>query len=153
VLGIDLSDGMEAKARERLRDAGLEDRVELRCGDAAHLPWEDGAIDDIFMSFTLELFDTPEIPQFLSECRRVLRENGRIGIVAITREGPAGFAVEAYEWTHKHFPNLLDCRPIFVRRALEEAGFLIEHASIEKMWVPVEIVVAAKPTAGTANQS
>lgn len=144
VFGIDLSEGMEAKAREHLRDAGFEDSVELRCGDATHLAWDDGVFDAVFMSFTLELFDTPEIPLVLAECKRVLRVGGRIGVVAITKEGSEGLAIEAYEWTHRHFPNLLDCRPIYVRRGLEEAGFVINEATITKMWVPVEIVVASK---------
>ena len=122
----------------------LIDSVELTCGDATRLPYPDGSMDAVFMSFTLELFDTPEIPQVLAECQRVLRAGGRIGVVAITKEGKEGFAVEAYEWTHEHFPNLLDCRPIFARRALEDAGFSIRDATIAKMWVPVEIVVAAK---------
>jgi len=65
-------------------------------------------------------------------------------VVSIPKEGKDGFAVEAYEWTHQHFPNLLDCRPIFVRRALEDAGFAIRGASLTQMWVPVEIVVAEK---------
>jgi len=88
--------------------------------------------------------DTPEIPKVLAECRRVLRVGGRIGVVATTKEAEEGLAVEAYEWTHQHFPNLLDCRPIFVRRALEDAGFSIRDVTITKMWVPVEIVVAQK---------
>lgn len=144
VFGIDLSEGMRARARERVEKAHLIDSVELTCGDATHLPYPDGSMDAVFMSFTLELFDTPEIPQVLAECKRVLRAGGRIGVVAITKEGKEGFAVEAYEWTHEHFPNLLDCRPIFVRRALEDAGFSIGDATITKMWVPVEIVVAEK---------
>jgi ubiquinone/menaquinone biosynthesis C-methylase UbiE len=78
----------------------------------------------------------------LAECKRVLRTGGKIGVVAITKEGKDGLAIEAYEWTHRHFPN--DCRPIFVRRALEGAGLSIIDATITKMWVPVEIVVAEK---------
>src|SRR5664279_2322953 len=126
------------------RKQHLIDRVELSCGDATHLPYPDGSMDAVFMSFTLELFDTPEIPQVLASCARVLRPGGRIGVVAITKEGKEGFAVEAYEWTHQHFPTLLDCRPIFVRRALEDAGFSIRNATIANMWVPVEVVVGAK---------
>ena len=144
VFGIDLSDGMRARALERLEKEDLTARVELSSGDATRLPYPDGSMDAVFMSFTLELFDTPEIPQVLAECKRVLRTGGRIGVVAITKEGKEGFAVEAYEWTHRHFPNLLDCRPIFVRRSLEDAGFSIKEAAVTNMWVPVEIVVAVK---------
>lgn len=144
VFGIDLSEGMRARARERVEKEHVIDRVELSCGDATRLPYPDGSMDAVFVSFTLELFDTPEIPQVLAGCKRVLRPGGRIGVVAITKEGKEGFAVEAYEWTHQHFPNLLDCRPIFVRRALEDAGFAIRNATIRNMWVPVEVVVATK---------
>lgn len=145
VFGIDLSEGMRLRAQERLRKEHLIGRVELICGDATSLPYPDGCMDAVFMSFTLELFDTPDIPRVLAECKRVLRAGGRIGVVGITKEGKEGFAVEAYEWTHQHFPNLLDCRPIFVRRALEHSGFSIRDATIENMWVPVEIVIAEKP--------
>lgn len=144
VLGIDLSEGMRTQAQARLDHEHLTDRVELSVGDAANLPYPDASLDAIFMSFTLELFDTPEIPKVLAECKRVLRPTGRIGVVAITREGQHHLAVEAYEWTHRHFPNLLDCRPIYARRSLEEAGFKIEYTSIASMWVPVEIVKAQK---------
>lgn len=145
VFGIDLSEGMRVRARERLEKEHLIERVELICGDATRLPYPDGNMDVVFMSFTLELFDTPDIPQVLAECKRVLRAGGRIGVVALTKEGKEGFAVEAYEWTHQHFPNLLDCRPIFVRRALEDCGLSIRDATITSMWVPVEIVIAEKP--------
>ena len=104
VFGIDLSEGMRAQATARLEKEHLLDGVELSRGDATRLPYADGAIDAVFMSFTLELFNTPEIPDVLAKCKRVLRAGGRIGVVAITKEGQEGFAVKAYEWTHQHFP-------------------------------------------------
>ncbi len=145
VFGIDISENMVARAETLLTAEGLIDRVELQVGDAEQLPYATDTLDAIFMSFTLELFDTPEIPRVLGECRRVLRPGGRIVVVGISREGKPGFMVHAFEWTHRHFPNLMDCRPIYVRRALEAAGFQIQEAGLEHMWVPVEVVLAVNP--------
>jgi demethylmenaquinone methyltransferase/2-methoxy-6-polyprenyl-1,4-benzoquinol methylase len=144
VLGIDISDQMLAHAQGLLTKEGLADRVELKCGDAGRLPYESNSVDGLFFSFTLELFDTPEIPQVLAECKRVLRPGGRIVVVAVSKEGKQGVIVSIFEWAHLHFPNLMDCRPIYVRQALEAAGFTIREADVESMWVPVEIVLGVK---------
>ena len=144
VLGIDISDQMLALTQELLVKEGLTDRADLKCGDAEQLPFESNSLDGIFFSFTLELFDTPELPRVLAECKRVLRAGGRMIVVAGSREGKHGVMLNLYEWTHKHFPNLRDCRPIYVRRAMEAAGFTIKAADLENMWVPVEIVLAEK---------
>ena len=120
-----------------LQREGLADRAELKCGDAEQLPYEPNSLDGIFFSFTLELLDTPEIPKVLAECKRVLRPGGRIVVVAVSKEGPQGVLVSIFEWMHKHLPNLMDCRPIYVRRALEAAGFTIQEADVKSMWVPV----------------
>jgi demethylmenaquinone methyltransferase/2-methoxy-6-polyprenyl-1,4-benzoquinol methylase len=66
-------------------------------------------------------------------------------VVALSKEGKQGAIMKAYEWTHKHFPNLMDCRPIYARRAIEAAGFEVQETDIEHMWVAVEIVLAVKP--------
>lgn len=144
VLGIDISDQMLAHAQELLTKEGMADRAELTRGDAEQLPFESNRLDGIFFSFTLELFDTPELPKVLVECMRVLRPGGRIVVVAVSREGKHGVVLNIYEWAHKHFPNLMDCRPIYVRRALAAVGFTIKEADVESMWVPVEIVLAEK---------
>jgi demethylmenaquinone methyltransferase/2-methoxy-6-polyprenyl-1,4-benzoquinol methylase len=144
VLGLDLSDQMAKLAKEHLAKAGLLDRARIRCGDATQLPYAASTMDGVFMSFTLELFDTPEIPKVLSECKRVLRPAGRIVVVGMSKEGPKDPLVNVFEWTHRHFPNFLDCRPIYVRRALETAGFSIRKALAKHMWIPVEIILGVK---------
>ncbi len=145
VVGLDLSENMVAQARELLERENLTDRATLERGDAEDLPYASDSFDGIFTCFTLELFDTPQIPRVLAQCRRVLRPGGRIVVASVSKETKHGLVVRAYEWTHQHFPNLLDCRPIYVRRSLEAQGFAIEEARLEFMWVPVEIVRAVKP--------
>jgi ubiquinone/menaquinone biosynthesis C-methylase UbiE len=142
ILGLDLSDQMVKQARANLSKAGLLDRVRLRCGDAARMPYAEASVDAVFMSFTLELFDTPEIPQVVRECQRVLLRGGRIVVVGMSKEGEHEPLVGAFAWAHRHFPNFVDCRPIFVREALERAGFRIAKVLKKHMWVPVEIVLA-----------
>ena len=144
VLGIDISDQMLAHAQALMTKEGIADRAELKCGDAEQLPYEANSVDGIFFSFTLELFDTPELPKVLAECKRVLRPGGRLVVVAVSKEGKQGVIVNIFQWAHKHFPNLMDCRPIYVRRALEAAGLTIKEADVESMWVPVEIVLGVK---------
>jgi demethylmenaquinone methyltransferase/2-methoxy-6-polyprenyl-1,4-benzoquinol methylase len=144
VYGVDISDKMLDLTRQQLERDNLLDRAELKCIDAEQMPFDSCSMDGIFMSFTLELFDTPEIPRVLMECRRVLKGGGRIVVVAVSKEGKQGPVVRVYEWTHRHFPNLMDCRPIFARRALEAAGFTADDTTLEHMWVPVEIVRGIK---------
>ncbi|MCX5645104.1 MAG: methyltransferase domain-containing protein [Phycisphaerae bacterium] len=148
VYGIDLSDRMVELARKNLARERLLARADLVCGDASSLPYPDSSLNGLFMCFTLELFDTPEIPKVLRECKRVLRPGGRIVVASMTKKEARGLVVRAFEWTHRHFPNFLDCRPIYVRRAVEEAGFKVRRTIRMQMWVPVAIVLGTKPGKG-----
>jgi len=145
VVGIDISSKMLGVARARIEKEGLAGRVSLLQCDAASLPFKAESFDRLFMSFTLELFDTPEIPLVLEEFREVLRPGGRIAIVSLTKSGGGSLARDIYELFHDRFPSVVDCRPIFVRRALEEAGFEVAEATLSSIWgLPVEIVLAEK---------
>ncbi len=146
VVGVDISDGMLAIARERLQQEGFNERIDLYLGDGAKLDFlEAGSLDGVFMSFTLELFDNPEIPLVLQESYRVLKPGGRVAVVSMTKTNPPGMAVRIYEWFHEHLPDYADCRPIFARQALEQSGFTIQDASDSSMWgLPVEIVLGRK---------
>lgn len=146
VTGLDISDGMLAIARERLQREGLAERADLHLGDAAKLDFiEAGTLDGVFMSFTLELFDNPEIPRVLLECHRILKPGGRLAVVSMTKTNPPGVAVRMYEWFHEKMPNYADCRPIFARQSIEQSGFAIQDVSVSSMWgLPVEIVLGKK---------
>jgi demethylmenaquinone methyltransferase/2-methoxy-6-polyprenyl-1,4-benzoquinol methylase len=144
--GIDISEKMIAVAERRTARAGFADRIELVRGDASELPWNDDTFDAVFMSFTLELFDTPEIPVVLGECRRVLGRDGRTCVVSLSsRAGGEDKPLmqRLYEWGHRNFPKLLDCRPIPSERFLEGAGFEIGNREEYSMaGLPVDVILA-----------
>ena len=143
--GIDISDGMLRVTRKKLANAGLIDRVELYEGDASTLPFINETFDAVFMSFTLELFDTPEIPLLLNEVRRVLKAGGRLGIVSLSKAKGTSIALRMYEWIHRKWPKYVDCRPIYLERFLSKAGYTIQSKEMDDLLIlPVEIVVAVK---------
>jgi demethylmenaquinone methyltransferase/2-methoxy-6-polyprenyl-1,4-benzoquinol methylase len=143
--GIDISNGMLQVARKKLEKAGLTDRVELYRGDASKLPFADETIDVVFMSFTLELFDTPEIPRLLDEVRRVLKAGGRLGVASLSRIKGNSVALRIYEWIHRKWPKYVDCRPIYLEQFLRKAGYTIQSKKVYNLLVlPLEIVVATK---------
>ena len=141
--GIDLSSKMRLISKKKLQRAGLGNSVNLQTGDASHLPYQNDYFDAVFISFTLELFDTPEIPLVLKECQRVLKSKGRLGIVALSKQDCR--AVRIYEWFHQKTPKIVDCRPIYAKESLESAGFKISSSQEMKMWgLPVSILIAQK---------
>jgi demethylmenaquinone methyltransferase/2-methoxy-6-polyprenyl-1,4-benzoquinol methylase len=145
VAGIDISNSMRRIAEQRIGEARLGDRIELLTADVPPLPWAEATFDVAFMSFTLELFPLGTIQDLLAELHRVLRPGGRLGVVAMTELAEVereNAATLAYRWLHRHFPHIVDCRPIDARGFLERAGFVIGRAEVlEVFTIPVAILV------------
>jgi demethylmenaquinone methyltransferase/2-methoxy-6-polyprenyl-1,4-benzoquinol methylase len=145
VCGLDLSAGMLHMARSTLVKAGLTESTHPLAGDGMWLPFPSQQFDAIFMSFTLELFDTPEIPQVLAECWRALKLGGRLEVVALSKPERAHWIVRLYEWFHQHLPAYVDCRLIDAERMIQAAGFAIVQKRSKLMWgLPVVIALAIK---------
>lgn len=143
--GIDISSRMLDITRKRMEKKRLADTVELYCGDAMSMPYEDNMFDVVFMSFTLELFDTPEIPAVLKEIKRVLKPKGRLGVASMSKEDGESRLLKAYEWVHKNFPVIADCRPIYVEKSIRDAGYSIKSREKIKLFgLPGEIVVTGR---------
>jgi ubiquinone/menaquinone biosynthesis C-methylase UbiE len=77
VTGVDLSDGMMAKAREKAYAQNLS--IELRRADAEHLPFNDGSFDVVVSRHLLWTLPHPEMA--LKEWHRVLKGGGVVLII------------------------------------------------------------------------
>ena len=143
--GIDISPKMVKIATRKIQNKGLLSRVRFTCGDAIKLPYKTGKFDAVFFSFTLELFDTPEIPIVLKEIKRVLKPGGRLGIVSLSKDCSKSLFIKLYEWAHLKFPKFIDCRPIYVSQYIKESGFDIHYKRKAKIFsAPLEIVIGIK---------
>jgi ubiquinone/menaquinone biosynthesis C-methylase UbiE len=144
--GIDLSPGMIRVAERKVARANLSHRVHLLRGDASSLPFADGVFDAALMTYTLELFDTPEIPAVLRQLKAVLKPGGRLAVAAMSKAAGTTAVLRLYEWGHTRWPTLLDCRPIYLHRSLEDAGFEVRTCEeVRSYGLPTEIAVAIKP--------
>ena len=143
--GVDISGNMCRTARSNTEKIAGPSSAEIICGDALYLPFKEGSFDALFMSFVLDLFDTPDIPLVLEECRRVLKNNGRICIVALATEGRETSMPDIYGWLHEHFQSVFDCRQIPLRKSVEDAGFrLLEHKKMALLGLPIDVVLGIK---------
>jgi len=140
VAGVELSPGMIEVAQKRMQAKNPGGNVQITQGDGTLLPFVSDSFDAIFLSFTLELFSDAEIPVVLKECHRVLKRDGRLGVVSLAKRDV--LACRLYEWGHARWPALLDCRPIMLRESLETGGFRVQAAKVQTMWgLPVEIAL------------
>jgi ubiquinone/menaquinone biosynthesis C-methylase UbiE len=146
-IGLDLSGGMLAVARRRIQNKASLANTSLVQADGANPPFSDNVFDAIFLSFTLELFDTPELTPLLDRCRSLLKPNGRLQVVALARPDPPGLIVRMYEFFHRLLPTYVDCRPIPTQLLLSQAGFVIRADRRISMWgLPVDVICAQRPS-------
>ena len=83
VTGIDLSEGMLAYGRQKVKNAGLQERITLEQGDSENLPYADESFDAVTVAFGVRNFENLE--RGLSEMLRVLRPGGKLVILEFSR--------------------------------------------------------------------
>ena len=82
ITGIDLSEGMLAEGREKVKEKGLSGQIELLKGDCESLEFPDGAFDGVCVGFGVRNFEHLEVG--LREMRRVLKSGGRLVILELS---------------------------------------------------------------------
>ena len=115
-----------------------------RSGRARLLAFRSNTFDAVFMSFALELFESA-MPQVLAEVRRVLRSAGRVGVVAMAETGQSNAMTIVYNWAHRRWPHVVDCRPIDLTGAMQAARFQTRVAAAATIWgLPVIAAIGLK---------
>ena len=79
VVGVDFAGAMLAHGVTKVRDQGLDRRVDLVRGDAMCLPVADASVDAVTIAFGIRNVQRPEMA--CTELRRVLRPGGRLAIL------------------------------------------------------------------------
>ena len=83
VTGVDLSTGMLSVMEQKVRDLGLEGRIESEEGDGENLRFEDSTFDRVTNAFGIRNFEDKE--KGLEEALRVLVPGGKLIILELSR--------------------------------------------------------------------
>ena len=82
VTGVDFSKGMLELGKEKVKNAGLEDRIETRFADATELPFEDNIFDGSIIAFGIR--NVQDYKKGISEMSRVVKSGGKVVILEFT---------------------------------------------------------------------
>ncbi len=81
IVGVDPSAGMLAVGRDKVAEAGLAHRIELREGDAQALPFDDDHVAASCIAFGIR--NVPDRALGLAEMARVTRPGGRVVVLEL----------------------------------------------------------------------
>jgi len=99
IIGMDISEGMLAKGREKVAKRMLQEKIELKYGDSEHLPLEDNSVDAITIGFGVRNFENLE--KGLGDMLRVLKPGGKAIILEFSK--PKSFPVKQIYYIYFHY--------------------------------------------------
>ena len=82
LVGADISEGMMAVGREKVKKEGLDSIIAFEKEDCLNLSYEDGSFDAVTAAFGIRNFS--DLDKGLQEMCRVLKKGGHLSIVELT---------------------------------------------------------------------
>ncbi len=79
IVGLDISSGMLEVGKEKIKNKGLDSKIEMVLGDSENMPFDDNTFEAITVSFGIRNFENLE--NGLKEILRVLKPNGTFVIL------------------------------------------------------------------------
>lgn len=101
IIGIDISEGMLAVGKEKMKQKGVDHIIDLQLGDSENLSFDSNYFDAYTVGFGVRNFENLE--KGLSEMLRVLKPNGRAVILEFSK--PKAFPVK--QLYHFYFNRIL----------------------------------------------
>lgn len=98
LLGVDISEGMLAVGRKKVKEAGMEAVIEFRKDDCMALNLLDASFDAVTVAYGVRNFE--DLERGLREMLRVLRPGGRLVIIELT--SPVHFPMKQLFWVYSH---------------------------------------------------
>jgi len=80
ITGLDFTESMLRHGSQKISAADFQDSIDLTCGDAMVLPFSDQSFDVVVSGLASHHMD---IPQMLSEMRRVIKQGGLLSIIDV----------------------------------------------------------------------
>jgi demethylmenaquinone methyltransferase / 2-methoxy-6-polyprenyl-1,4-benzoquinol methylase len=99
VIGVDISEGMLEKGREKMVKRKIDHIISMRSGDSEDLPFDDNYFDALTVGFGVRNFQNLEIG--LAEMLRVVRPGGKLIILEFSK--PKRFPVKQYYAFHSKY--------------------------------------------------
>jgi demethylmenaquinone methyltransferase/2-methoxy-6-polyprenyl-1,4-benzoquinol methylase len=101
IIGVDISEGMLAHGREKMKNKKLDHKIELQKGDSERLLFEDNTFDAVIVAFGVRNFENLE--KGLSDMYRVLKPEGKVVILEFSK--PKTFPIK--QLYNFYFKNIL----------------------------------------------
>ena len=98
IVGADISEGMMAVGREKVKEEGLQNVISFQHEDCMQLSFPDGSFDAVTSSYGVRNFQN--LDKGLQEMQRVLRPGGHLLIVELTP--PPRFPMKQLFWIYAH---------------------------------------------------
>lgn len=116
---LDLTSAMMAKARAKIKQLGLEDRVTFTPGNARQLPYPDASFDALYNAYMFDLIPEDQFLTILAEFRRVLKPGGLLVLVNMSKSDTHR---TLFEWAYNR-GWAGACRPVLMNNFVNAAGF------------------------------
>jgi ubiquinone/menaquinone biosynthesis C-methylase UbiE len=114
----------------------------LELGSAFHLPAADGQFDLLVNNYMFDLIPFGEMDGILTEFKRVLKKEGKLIVVNMTKGERFGSGL--YDFIFRLSPKSIGgCRGIRLSERLMDHGFQVETREYhQQLWFPSEVIVA-----------